>query len=54
LPKVAKQAAAACALHADFVRRLTGADTRLAQSLLRGQRACTYRIRPVAQPATAS
>jgi predicted ArsR family transcriptional regulator len=53
-PKVAKQDAAVCALHVDFVRRLTGADTRLAQSLLRGQRACTYRIRPVAQPATAS
>jgi len=51
-PKVAKQDASVCALHVDFVRRLTGADTRLAQSLLRGQRACTYRIRPTAQPAT--
>jgi predicted ArsR family transcriptional regulator len=53
-PKVAKQDAAVCALHVDFVRRLTGADTRLAQSLLRGQRACTYRIRPAAQPSTVS
>ena len=48
-PKVAKQDSSVCALHVDFVRRLTGADTRLAQSLLRGQRACTYRIRPTAQ-----
>jgi len=48
-PKVAKQDSSVCALHVDFVRRLTGADTRLAQSLLRGQRACTYRIRPAAQ-----
>ena len=47
-PKVAKQDSSVCALHVDFVRRLTGADTRLAQSLLRGQRACTYRIRPAA------
>jgi predicted ArsR family transcriptional regulator len=46
--KVAKQDASVCALHVDFVRRLTGADTRLTQSLLRGQRACTYRIRPAA------
>jgi predicted ArsR family transcriptional regulator len=45
-PKVAKQDPSVCALHVDFVRLLTGADTRLAQSLLRGQRACTYRIRP--------
>ncbi len=44
-PKVAKQDASVCALHVDFVRLLTGADTRLTQSLLRGQRACTYRIR---------
>jgi len=50
-PKVAKQDASICALHVDFVRRLTGADTRLTQSLLRGQRACTYRIRRAAQPA---
>jgi predicted ArsR family transcriptional regulator len=47
-PKVAKQDSSVCALHVDFVRRLTGADTRLAQSLLRGQRACTYRIRTTA------
>jgi len=45
--KVAKQDSAVCALHVDFVRLLTDADTRLVQSLLRGQRACTYRIRPL-------
>jgi predicted ArsR family transcriptional regulator len=53
-PKVAKQDASVCALHVDFVRRLTGTDTRLVQSLLRGQRACTYRIRPIAEPTTVS
>jgi predicted ArsR family transcriptional regulator len=52
-PKVAKQDASVCALHVDFVRRLAGADTRLTQSLLRGQRACTYRIGRAAQPAAA-
>ncbi len=44
-PKVAQQDRAICALHVDFVRILTGADTRLTQSLLRGERACTYRVR---------
>ncbi len=44
-PKVAQQDRAVCALHVDFVRILTGADTRLTQSLLRGERACTYRVR---------
>jgi predicted ArsR family transcriptional regulator len=39
---------AVCALHVDFVRQLTGGDTRLTRSLLRGERSCTYRIRPVA------
>lgn len=47
-PKLAKQDASVCALHVDFVGLLTGADTRLTQSLLRGQRACSYRIRPAA------
>ncbi|MFQ6019978.1 MAG: helix-turn-helix transcriptional regulator [Dehalococcoidia bacterium] len=46
-PKVAEQDRAVCALHVDFVRILTGGDTRLTQSLLRGQCACTYRVRPV-------
>jgi predicted ArsR family transcriptional regulator len=44
-PRVAQQDRAVCALHVDFVRILTGADTRLAQSLLRGEHACTYRVR---------
>src|SRR3989304_5525988 len=45
-PKVAQQDRSVCALHVDFVRVLTGGDTRLRQSLLRGQRGCCYRIRP--------
>lgn len=49
-PKVAQQDRSVCALHVDFVRVLTGGDTRLTQSLLRGERACCYRIRPA--PAT--
>ena len=44
-PKVAQQEHAVCALHVEFVRLLAGGDTRLTQSLLRGERACTYRIR---------
>ncbi len=53
-PKVAEQDRAVCALHVDFVRLLSGGDTRLTQSLLRGERACTYRIRPVPKPAAVS
>jgi predicted ArsR family transcriptional regulator len=48
LSKVAKQDSSVCTLHLDLVRLLTGADTRLVRSLLRGERACTYRIRPLA------
>jgi predicted ArsR family transcriptional regulator len=44
-PKVAHQDHAVCVLHVDFIRILTGADTRLTESLLRGQRACTHRVR---------
>jgi predicted ArsR family transcriptional regulator len=44
-PKVAQQDHAVCVLHVDFIRILTGADTRLTESLLRGQRACTHRVR---------
>jgi len=44
-PKVAQQDHAICVLHVDFIRILTGADTRLSESLLRGQRACSHRIR---------
>ena len=34
------------------VRKLFGVDVRLSTSLLRGDHACTYRVRP-AQPASA-
>jgi predicted ArsR family transcriptional regulator len=53
-PQVARQDSSVCALHVDFVRLLTGGDTRLVQSLLRGQRACTYRIRPTSEGALAA
>ena len=46
LSKMAKQDSSVCTLHLELVRLLTGADTRLVRSLLRGERACTYRIRP--------
>jgi predicted ArsR family transcriptional regulator len=46
--KVAKQDSSVCTLHLDLVRLLTGADIRLVRSLLRSERACTYRIRPLA------
>jgi predicted ArsR family transcriptional regulator len=52
-PKVAERDRAVCALHVEFVHLMTGGDTRLTRSLLRGQNACTYRIRPVDKPATA-
>lgn len=45
-PAVARRNSAVCALEVDLVRRLTGADARLVSSLLRGDRACVYRIRP--------
>jgi DeoR family suf operon transcriptional repressor len=48
---VARQHSAVCALEVDFVRRMTGTDAKLTSSLLRGDTACTYRIRPI--PATA-
>jgi len=48
LSKIAKQDSSVCTLHLDLVRLLTGADTRLVRSLLRGEGACTYRIRPLA------
>ena len=45
-PKAAEHDRAVCVLHVEFVRLLTGADTRLTRSLLRGESACTYRVRP--------
>jgi predicted ArsR family transcriptional regulator len=53
-PAVARRNSAVCALEVDLVRRLTGADARLVSSLLRGDRACVYRIRPTGQPAAAA
>lgn len=44
-PKVAKRHSAVCALEVDFVQRMTGSDARLVTSLLRGDRACAYRVR---------
>ena len=52
-PKVAQHDRAVCVLHVDLIRTLTGADTRLTSSLIRGERACTYRIRPVDAPSAA-
>jgi predicted ArsR family transcriptional regulator len=46
-PRIAEADRAVCALHVEFVRTLTGGDTRLARSLMRGERACTYRVRTV-------
>ncbi len=45
-PRAAERDHAVCALHVEFVHLLTGADTRLTRSLLRGESACTYRVRP--------
>lgn len=51
-PRVARQNSCVCALDVEFVRQLVGADARLSTSLLRGDHACTFRVRPV-QPASA-
>lgn len=45
-PKIAESDRSVCALHVEFVRTLTGGDTRLTHSLMRGERTCTYRVRP--------
>jgi predicted ArsR family transcriptional regulator len=45
-PAVASRNSAICALEVDLVRRLTGGDARLVSSLLRGDTACVYRVRP--------
>lgn len=48
-PNVAAANPGVCALEVEFVRRLTGgADVRLVSSLVRGDRTCTYRVRPAA------
>lgn len=45
-PQVARSHSAVCAMEVDFVQRMTGTDARLVGSLLRGDSACSYRIRP--------
>jgi predicted ArsR family transcriptional regulator len=47
---VATRNSAVCALDVEFVRQLAGADARLSTSLLRGDHACTFRIRPKTRP----
>ena len=49
---VARQNSGVCVLHVDFVSRLTGGDVKLATSLLRGDRSCTYRVREKAGTAS--
>lgn len=57
-PEVARQHSAVCALEVGFVQQMTGADARLVGSLLRGDPACSYRVRdpaanlPTRAPAT--
>jgi DeoR family suf operon transcriptional repressor len=53
-PAVASRNSAICALEVDLVRRLTGSDARLVSSLLRGDTACIYRVRPQEPAATPS
>ena len=50
-PKVAGENSCVCSLDVEFIRQLVGADARLTTSLLRGDRACTFRIRQVDRPA---
>jgi predicted ArsR family transcriptional regulator len=45
-PKAAERDGSVCTLHVEFVSLLTDADTSLTRSLLRGESACTYRVRP--------
>ena len=48
-PKVAGENSCVCALDVEFVRQLAGSDARLTTSLLRGDRCCTFRVRPAAR-----
>lgn len=50
-PKTAEQDRAVCALHVEFVRILSGGETKLVRSLMRGERSCTYRIKEAATAA---
>ena len=53
-PSVATRNSCVCALDVEFVRQLVGADARLVSSLLRGDRSCTYRVRPSAAVSASS
>ncbi len=53
-PKVAGENSCVCSLDVEFIRQLVGADARLTTSLLRDDRACTFRIRQVDRPAAAA
>lgn len=46
---VATKNSAVCALDVQFIRQMAGADARLTTSLLRGDDACTFRIKPAAE-----
>jgi predicted ArsR family transcriptional regulator len=48
VPQVAGQNSCVCSLDVEFVKLLVGEDARLTTSLLRGDDACTYRVRPAA------
>jgi predicted ArsR family transcriptional regulator len=50
-PNVARLHRGVCAMEVEFVKKLTGGDVRLTNSLLRGDPCCTYRIRPAAAAA---
>jgi len=46
-PEVASNHSCVCALDVEFLRLLLRADARLTTCILRGDRSCTYRIRPL-------
>lgn len=53
-PRVAGENSCVCSLDVEFIRQLVGADARLTTSLLRDDRACTFRIREIDRPAAAA
>lgn len=48
-PSIARRNTAVCALEVNFVRRVTGGDAHLVATVLRGDPACVYRVRPAAE-----
>ena len=53
-PAVARRNSAVCAMEVGLVSQLCGSDARLTASLLRGDNACTFRIRPQREPVVAA